>query len=92
MSNFSHNITPQQARDVNNWYRTVCKVTVGDLTANFPDVLALDHQTPVSEALKVLEELEIQSVAVSGPPHGFIGAGGVDLIAQNKQFIGNNSW
>jgi hypothetical protein len=85
MSNF---IEKKQADDISNWFRTVCKVKVGDVTANFPGVLALDYHTPVSEALGVLEELEIQSVAVCGPAHSFIGAGGVELISEGKQYIG----
>ena len=85
MSNFSEH---KSAAEMSNWFRTVCKVTVGDVTENFPGVLALDYHTPVSEALSILEDLAIQSVAVYGPAHGFIGAGGVELISDGKQFIG----
>lgn len=84
-----NNLTTTQQRDhTYTWFRTVCKVTVGDVTAGFPDVLTIDHTTPVSEALSMLEENEIQSLAVCGPPHSFLGAGGGELIAANKQYIG----
>jgi hypothetical protein len=88
MSNFA---SRQQQNDIsNNWFSTatLCKMTVGDVTSKFPGVLALDYHTPVSEALSILEELSIQSVAVCGPPHAFIGAEGVEFISEGKQYIG----
>jgi hypothetical protein len=89
MSKFSSkSVEEVQKRDVASWFRTVCEVKIGDLTADKPEVLALDYHTPVHEVTAILEQLEIQSVAVYGPAHSFIGAGGVELISQNKQFIG----
>ena len=61
---------------------------MGDVTANHPAVLGLDHRTPVSKALEVLEDVEIQSVAVYGPVNSFVGAGGVEIVAEDKQYVG----
>lgn len=90
MSSFS-----RKQKDVEHWlFRTVCKVTVGDVTKNFSRVLALDHNTTIAEAFGITEELLIQSVAVTGPPELFRGLGGgdgVDLVAGGKQYIGESS-
>lgn len=75
-------------QDISHWFRTVCEVKVGDVTANNPPVLGLDYRMPISEALSVLEDVKIQSVAVYGPPNSFIGAGGVEIISDGKQYIG----
>jgi hypothetical protein len=48
----------------------------------------MSHLTPVAEVLSTLEELEIQSVAISCPPNSFIGAGGVNVVSQGEQIIG----
>lgn len=85
MSSF---VTKQQQQDVAAWFRSVCEVKVGDVTADLPGVLALDYEMSVADALRILEEVEIQSVAVYGPAHAFIGAGGVEVISENKQYIG----
>jgi hypothetical protein len=84
----SHFVTTQKREDISEWFRTICKVTVGDVTAESPGVLAMSHLTPVAEVLSTLEELEIQSVAISCPPNSFIGAGGVNVVSQGEQIIG----
>ena len=64
-------------------------MTVGDVTRNQSRVLALGHDTTISEAFGIMEELLIQSVAVTGPPAMFSGlAGDVDLVVDGKQYLG----
>lgn len=84
----SHFVTTQKREDISNWFRTICKVTVGDATGEAPGILAMDRNTPVAEVMSTLEELDIQSVAVSAPPNSFIGAGGVNVVSDGQQIIG----
>jgi len=84
----SHFVTTQKREDISEWFRTICKVTVGDAIPDVPGVLSMDRKTPVSEVLSTLEELEIQSVAISAPPNSYIGAGGVNVVSQGQQIIG----
>lgn len=78
----------EQRNEISRWFRNVCEVKVGDLLEQRPEVLALHYLTPVEDVLNTLQELEIQSVAVYGPANGFIGAGGVELICGDRQYIG----
>ena len=87
MSNF---VTTQKREDISEWFRTICKVTVGNVTESLPGVLALDYKTPVSEVLATLEDLGIQSVAVCGPPNAFMAAGGVDVVSEGQRIIGRS--
>lgn len=80
--------TTQKIEDISNWFRTICEVTTGNVTDEFQGVLALDYQTRVSEVLATLEDLEIQSVAVCGPPGSCTGAEGVVVFSEGKQVFG----
>jgi hypothetical protein len=83
-----HFVTTQKQEDISNWFRTICKVTVGDITETFPGILALDHHAHVSEVLATLEELEIQSVAIFSPRDSSGTKGVVDAADDGNQVIG----
>lgn len=73
---------------MSQWLNEVCKIKLEDIILHKKYLISIESSITINNVLNLLKDENILSVPIYGLEGSWLGSGGVNLIANHRQYIG----